>query len=299
MSASVKFNQLQAFVTATRFGSMRAAARALGMSQPALTKTIQELENTLGTRLFIRHHQGIVLTDCGDTYFRHASLVLEELRIANEAISQRLGQARGRVSLGVGASIAHTIMPGIITQFHRHYPNVQLRVTEGQLVAMINELRQGELDFTVNTYSGTDFDNGLLYEKLMEREYYIVARKGHPLEHARTLAELADCEWVLPTSSTSYYRVVLEQLTNQFATPRIAVTCETLMSCLSVVTRTDMLSALSGDIAYGSLFAPHITVIKLEQPLPNATFYLIQRKDTLLSPMGSQLARLFRLHCQK
>ena len=111
MSANLKLHQLRAFVDVARQGSIRAASRLSGLSQPALTKAIQELERELGAKLFIRRQQGVVLTDIGDNFFRHASLVLAELRVAEEDIQQRLGLGGGQVNIGVGGSVARTIMP--------------------------------------------------------------------------------------------------------------------------------------------------------------------------------------------
>lgn len=69
MSANLKLHQLRAFVDVARQGSIRAASRLSGLSQPALTKAIQELERELGAKLFIRRQQGVVLTDIGDNFF--------------------------------------------------------------------------------------------------------------------------------------------------------------------------------------------------------------------------------------
>lgn len=298
MAQNVKLHQLQSFVEVARHGSIRAAARYLSLSQPALTKAIQELENCLGARLFLRHRQGMVLTDCGEAYFRHASLIMEELRVAREDIQQRLGQASGRVNIGIGASVAHTVMPTIIHRFHRLYPRVKLRITEGQLVAMIHELRQGELDFTINTYSGSSYDNELLYEKLMEKEYCVVVRRDHPLQQAHSLEDLMDYEWTLPTPRGSYYTQLFELFDTLPRQPHVSVTCETLLSNISLVTKTDFISILSRDITRDPILGDRLRVLELDKPLPKATFYLIQRKDTMLSPMGAQLAKLFRLYCQ-
>ncbi|WP_192457829.1 LysR family transcriptional regulator [Musicola keenii] len=298
MASNIKLHQLQSFVAVARHGSIRAASRTLNVSQPALTKSIKELEACLGARLFLRHSHGVVLTDCGEAYFRHASLILEELRVAQEDIQQRLGQASGRVNIGIGASIAHTVMPEIVTRFHRLYPQVKLRITEGQLVAMIHELRQGELDFTINTYTGSSFDNELLYEKLMEKEYCVVARRDHPMRHARTLEELIDCEWTMPTPRSSYYKYLYDIFATMPHAPQVSVTCETLTSCISLVIKTDFLCALSRDVLNASVLGSHLVEIELEQQLPKASFYLIQRKGTMLSPMGAQLARLFRQYCR-
>lgn len=91
----------------------------------------------MAQRLFVRRSQGVALTEIGDNFFQHASLIIEELRVAQEDIQQRLGLAGGTVNIGVGGSIARTLMPPVITQFRRQFPNVKIRIVEGQLVSMI------------------------------------------------------------------------------------------------------------------------------------------------------------------
>ena len=301
MSANLKLHQLRAFVDVARQGSIRAASRLSGVSQPALTKAIQELELSLGARLFERRHQGVTLTDIGDNFFRHASLVLEELRVAQEDIQQRLGLAGGRVNIGVGGSIARTVMPQVINHFHREYPLVKVRIVEGQLVAMVHELRQGALDFTINTYDQSHLDQELTYERLMERDYQVVVRKGHPMAHARSLAELQHCDWTMPTPQGSYYRLLHDMFGERGMAPKIVVTCETFMACTSLVAKTDFVSIISRDVIEdpthgGQLLA---LALALDDPLPKATFYLIQRKDTALTPMSAYMAQLFRRYCQQ
>lgn len=298
MPASIKLHQLRAFVEVSRQGSIRAAGRVANLSQPALTKSIQELEEVLGAKLFIRRRQGVELTDIGDNFFRHASLVLEELRVAQEDIQQRLGLAGGSVNIGVGGSIARTIMPKVITQFHREYPNVKVRIVEGQLVSMIPALRQGELDFTVNTYYPSSLDHELTFEKLMDKEYKVVVRKGHPCEKARTLKELQYCDWTLPTPQGSYYRLLQELFGDIGMTPTVSVVCETFMACTSLISQSDFVSILAVDMVVDSITGNHLVALELDERLPKATFFLVQRKDTTLTPMGAYLARLFRLYCR-
>ncbi|MFO6296154.1 LysR family transcriptional regulator [Rahnella selenatireducens] len=298
MPSQIKMHQLRAFVSVARQGSIRAASRLLNLSQPALTKSIKELEEGLGARLFVRRRQGVTLTDCGDAFFKRASLILEELRVAQEDIAQRLGCTSGRVNIGVGASIARTIMPEVIDRFHREFPNVKVRIAEGQLVSMIPELRQGELDFTVNTYYQGPFDNELLYEKLMDKEYRVVARCGHPMQNARSMKELLHCDWTMPTPRGSYYKLLSEAFSEMDAEPNISVICETFMSCTSLIAKTDFLSVLSVDVINDPVIGQSLVALDLDLPLPTATFYLIQRRDTTLTPMAAHLAQLFRLYCR-
>lgn len=298
MPANLKLHQLRAFVDVACQGSIRAASRVSGLSQPALTKAIQELELALGARLFERRQQGVTLTDIGDNFFRHASLVLEELRVAQEDIQQRLGLAGGRVNIGVGGSIARTIMPQVITQFHREYPLVKVRIVEGQLVSMVHELRQGALDFTINTYDQRHLDQELIFERLMQRDYQVVMRKGHPMAHARSLTELQHCDWTMPTPQGSYYRLLHDLFGEWGIAPKIVVTCETFMACTSLVAKSDFVSIISRDVIEDPTHGGQLIALALDDPLPKATFYLIQRKDAALTPMSAYMAQLFRRYCQ-
>ena len=173
MAFQVKIHQIRAFVEVARQGSIRGASRMLNMSQPALSKSIQELEEGLAAQLFFRRSKGVTLTDAGESFYQHASLILEELRAAQEDIRQRQGQLAGQINIGMGASISRSLMPAVISRFHQQHPQVKVRIMEGQLVSMINELRQGELDFTINTYYQGPYE----HNKRRNIEYYCRSRR--------------------------------------------------------------------------------------------------------------------------
>jgi LysR family transcriptional regulator of abg operon len=78
----------------------------------------------------------------------------------------------------MGASVSRSLMPAVITRFHAQHPQVKVRIMEGQLVSMINELRQGELDFTINTYYQGPYDHEFTFEKLFEKPFAVFCRKG-------------------------------------------------------------------------------------------------------------------------
>lgn len=191
MAFQVKIHQIRAFVEVARQGSIRGASRMLNMSQPALSKSIQELEEGLAAQLFFRRSKGVTLTDAGESFYQHASLILEELRAAQEDIRQRQGQLAGQINIGMGASISRSLMPAVISRFHQQHPQVKVRIMEGQLVSMINELRQGELDFTINTYYQGPYDHEFTFEKLLEK-------------HSRSFAA-RDTPPLVPVRSNSYW----------------------------------------------------------------------------------------------
>ncbi|STS90453.1 DNA-binding transcriptional regulator [Klebsiella variicola] len=106
MAFQIKFHHIRAFVEVAREGSIRGASRALAVSQPALTKAIKELEEGLSAQLFVRRSQGVALTENGESFYQHASLILEELRAAQDELLQRQGEQAGQINIGLGASVA-------------------------------------------------------------------------------------------------------------------------------------------------------------------------------------------------
>ncbi|MNH41592.1 putative DNA-binding transcriptional regulator [compost metagenome] len=102
----------------------------------------------------------------------------------------------------------------------------------------------------------------------------------------------------MPTPKGSYYRLLHDLFGDLGMAPSISVTCETFMACTSLVAQSDFVSILSVDVISDPILGKHLVPLALEESLPKATFYLIQRKDTTLTPMGAHLARLFRLHCR-
>lgn len=97
MAFQVKIHQIRAFVEVARQGSIRGASRMLNMSQPALSKSIQELEEGLAAQLFFRRSKGVTLTDAGESFYQHASLILEELRAAQRIFANDKGNWQGKL----------------------------------------------------------------------------------------------------------------------------------------------------------------------------------------------------------
>ncbi|HEY3590128.1 MAG TPA: LysR family transcriptional regulator [Buttiauxella sp.] len=298
MTFQVKLHQIRAFVAVTQSGSIRGASRALNLSQPALTKSIKELEEGMSARLFIRRSQGVALTECGESFYQHARLILEELRAAQEDILQRQGQLAGQINIGLGASISRTLMPPVITSFHQKHPQVKVRIMEGQLVSMINALRQGELDFTINTYYQGPYDQEFTFERLLEKPFAVFAREGHPAINAKSIKELLHYNWTMPTPRGSYYKQLEELFQKRSEMPNVSVVCETFSACISLVAQSDFLSILPAELGSDPLLAHTLKQIHVIETLPQATYYLIQRRDVTPAPLTTALINQFRRQCR-
>lgn len=299
MTFQVKIHQLRAFVEVAQQGSIRGAGRVLNLSQPALTKSIKELEEGIAAQLFIRRSKGVTLTECGESFYQHARLILEELRSAQDDIRQRQGQLAGQINIGMGASIARLLMPAVISRFHQQHPQVKVRIMEGQLVSMINELRQGELDFTINTYYQGPYDHEFTFEKLFEKPFAIFCRAGHPAIEADSINGLLKYSWTMPTPRGSYYKQLEEMFSHRDQIPRIGVVCETFSSCISLVAQSDFLSILPQELGCDPLLANRLVMLAVKEPLPKATYYLIQRRDSRQTPLTTSLITQFRRHARQ
>ncbi|MDU1295342.1 MAG: LysR family transcriptional regulator [Enterobacter hormaechei] len=299
MAFQIKFHQIRAFVEVAREGSIRGASRALAVSQPALTKAIKELEEGLSAQLFVRRSQGVALTDNGESFYQHASLILEELRAAQDELLQRQGEQAGQINIGLGASVARSLMPSVICRFHQQHPQVKVRIMEGQLVSMINELRQGELDFTINTYYQGPYDHEFTFEKLFEKPFAVFCRAGHPATGATSINELLQYNWTMPTPRGSYYKQLQDTFSHRSQIPRIGVVCETFSSCISLVAQSDFISILPQELGCDPLLAHRLIMLPVVETLPKAAYYLIQRRDSRQTPLAESLITQFRREARK
>ncbi len=184
-------------------------------------------------------------------------------------------------------------MPSVICRFHQQHPQVKVRIMEGQLLAMINELRQGELDFTINTYYPGPYDHEFSFEKLFEKPFAVFAARpsggaghlaggadGSPLDHA--------------DARGSYFKQLQECFEQLGREPKVGIVCETFSSCISLVVKSDFLSILPVELGNDPLMADKLVMIPIREVLPTATYYLIQRRDTRQTPLTASLITLFR-----
>ena len=118
----MKLSHLRNILAVAEHGSLRAASRHLDITQPAITRSIREIERDLGASLFERHAKGVRLTALGNSFVRRAYAVQAELRRAREEIDQLKGDAIGEVSVAVSTASGMSMMPSAVAAFRKRYP---------------------------------------------------------------------------------------------------------------------------------------------------------------------------------
>ncbi|VFS46104.1 LysR family transcriptional regulator [Budvicia aquatica] len=203
-----KLHQLKVFQEVIHYGSIRAAARAMNQSQPALTRNIRELEQLLGTALMTRGTRGVELTEPGRMFAVRMQLIMEELQRATDEIKQVNQQTQSNLSIGFSSLIALSIFPQTAEQFKKHHPKTTLRIKEAQLSALLPALWEGRLDFAIGTISSEVPLSDFIEEPLFKARFGIICRKGHPRMNCSSLEQLYDAKWYLPETDMGYYKQI-------------------------------------------------------------------------------------------
>ena len=186
----MRLSQLRDFIDIVEGGSLRAAARQRGISQPVLTKSLRSLEESVRARLLLRTAQGIVLTPSGRALLVRARAVQAQLAKAREEISEIAGDRGGSVAFGASAS-GLVLLPDALARFHVEYPRSHVRIVEGAPKALLSQLRDESLDFFIGPRPRGALEPHLRARPLFRLPLAVAARRGHPLRNARSILTLS------------------------------------------------------------------------------------------------------------
>lgn len=181
IDARLKFRHIQTFVEIARQKSVVRAASSLRISQPAVTKTVRELEDVLGVTLFERDGRGIKLSRYGEIFLKHASATMTALRQAVDSVSQDAANAGTPVRIGALPTVSASIMPDVMNSFLREDTGATVKIVTGENSVLLEQLRVGDLDLVVGRLAAPDKMTGFSFEHLYSEKVRFVVRADHPL----------------------------------------------------------------------------------------------------------------------
>ena len=241
----MKLSHLSRFVAVAERGSMRAASRQLGIPQPVISRSIQEMERELGVQLFERTSSGIVMTPVAERIIQRANVVQNELQRTLDEVEQYKGLDGGTLTIGLSPAAHVAILPRVLAPFRKRYPKVRLKVVEGLFPYLEADIRDGLNDIYVGPVAEATKSRDLEIAKLMDNERMIVGRRDHPLSAATSIEELRDALWVTtPVNSDSENEVNAIYASAGLPSPNIVAQATSGMSILSVVASSDLLAPL-------------------------------------------------------
>lgn len=285
-SQRIRLRHLHTFVAVAQQGTLGRAAETLNLSQPALSKTLNELEQLTGTRLFERGRLGAQLTLFGEQFLTHAVKVLDALNSAGQALNRKEGLNNDIVRIGALPTAALGILPTVIGQFHKQQKDITLQVATMNNTMLLAGLKSGEIDIGIGRMSDPELMSGLHYELLFLESLKLVVRPGHPLlQETVTLSRVM--EWpVVVSPKGTVPRQNAEALLQSQGCKMPAGCIETLSASLSRQLTVDFdyvwfvpSGAVKDDLRRGVLTALPIATQGAGEPIG-----ILTRVDATLTP---------------
>ena len=228
-------HQLKVFYAAARAGGFTRASQELHLSQSTISPHITQLEDTLGSQLFMRVGKRVLLTDAGHLLRDHCERILQDVKNAEMAIRELSGLQRGKVRLGTGATTLIYQLPPVLESYQARYPNIEIVIVSDTTDALIRDVQAQRLDLGLVMLPVTG--NDLQLTPLCEEELLIALPSRHPLarKSALNVNDLRELRFILYEKKT----VMRSLIDNWFAalgvTPQLAMLMENIEAIKSLV----------------------------------------------------------------
>jgi len=279
---------LQAMVAVVERGGFRAAATAINLSQPALSRRIDKLEDALSVRLFERTTRRVTLTVVGREFYAKAQEILASVENSLLSISDIAGRSGGEVSIACVPSVAYHYLPPVIAQFNAAYPNIHVKIIDEGANDVLHCVQRGEADFGVNFIGAQESD--IDFDAVMSERFVLACRQDHPLAQRKSVKwrEIDQYPYV-GVARSSGNRLVLDQ-----ALAATEVRPSAAFEVRHVATSLAWVAAGLGVAAVPHLAMPTdsysmLKAVPLVEPKVERTLGLLRKKGRKLSSSAQYL----------
>lgn len=223
----IRFRHIRTFLEVARLRNATRAAERLNTAQPAVSRSLRELEEEIGRPLFERTSEGLVLTEAGARLYHFAASGMSQIQMG---VSEAAGEGHlETITIGALPNITRRILPEVILEFKRINPGIIVRLLTGTNVDLLGKLRTGDLDFVIGRLSDPETMTGLSFEHLLHENMVFAARPGHPLAELEkvSLQEIDRYLVIMPPPKT-VIRSELDKFLVEQGVPRLSTTIETV-----------------------------------------------------------------------
>lgn len=266
-------------------GSITAAAERLTTSQPALSRTLGELERRLGAKLFERHPRGMAPTPIGEALARHGRAVLAVTQRARHELDVRLASDTIELQVGIVPQLSVMLFARVLASLQKLEQPVRVQARVGSQEDLVSELRRGNLDLFVGPLS---YDPDFIALPLFEDRPVLIVRYNHPLVadgRGDDLTALAAYPWVMPPANdhvTVRLRALFEDEGLDPPEPAIVTTDVPLSASLAM--DSDFVAVLPHDVALFAQNTGRALILPLELPSPRSQIGALRRREQAKRP---------------
>jgi DNA-binding transcriptional LysR family regulator len=278
--------------------SVLKASRRLNLSQPTVTKALQDVERTLGVALFTRTNRGLEPTPYGEIFARHAKIVLAQLRHAAEELENLRAGYSGKVTVGTLLAASASILPDAIALLKKERPGVAISVVVGTYDILVPSLMVGDLDMVLGRMPEQGRSRALVYEEFYAEPICLVVRQGHPLSRKRrlTLRELVNEAWLLPMPETTLRRQIERAFLDASAPlPRNVIESISILTNRVLLRKSDCIGVMPYHVALDDVEQKLLSILPVKLKSIESPVGAILRAPGNLPPAASALLECLRI----
>ena len=292
----LKPRQLLLLVTIDELGNIHRAAEELGMTQPAASKLLKELESALEVSLFDRLPRGMRPTWYGEIMIRHAKMTLANFATAHDEITALKAGLIGQVAVGCIMPAGISLLPLTVARLKSHYPLLQMRVELDSSDGLLAQLTDSKLDIAVARLFEHHDKSAFDFEPLAEEAICVVAKRGHPLTRKRKLklADMTALSWILPTGRVIRHRFDMVFRGLGIDPPQNVVSTPSLPITISLLQHADMVATVPIEVAQQYREHGMVELVPIEFPLKMDAYGIITLRNRLLSPAAQTMLKALR-----
>jgi DNA-binding transcriptional LysR family regulator len=293
ISHRLKLQQMKTLLAVAKYGSMAKAAKQFSMSQSVVSKTIADLEDTLGVRLFDRNTQGIEPTIYGQAFLKRCTAIFGDLRASVDEIEFLADPGSGELRIGSTEPQAGGLVATIIKRLYREYPRIDFRIEIADMETLVGrDLPERRIDLAIGLLPTPSLDENLEATVLFyDRLCVVVDRQSRWARRRKvSLAELASEPWCAsPIESALVSRLISAFRAGGLEGPRISVATTSSQLNNSLLANGRFLWACSEAFLYFNAKRLSLKMLPIQLPAEPFTVAVVTLKNRTISPV----ARLF------
>ncbi len=293
----IKVQDLRMIVALEEHGTILNAANIMGLSQPAITKRLQDLEKDLGITLFHRMSRGVEPTPYGEIIIKHAHIILNQLRNAEGEVSDLSAGLGGRLRIGIPVAASTSLVSDAIIELLEKRKNVQVTMVEDYNIRLIPSLKRGNLDLIVGRLPNTSQFDDINIEGFYKESLQLVVRNGHPLagKEKIDINELLKWHWLMPPQDSIMYGQIENFFRkNSKKMPEASIYSLSHAGSLRVLQHQDLIAAFPKESIAEEVKSGRISVLDVDLSKEATEIGIITRNSGFNSPAAEMFMDIIR-----
>jgi DNA-binding transcriptional LysR family regulator len=279
----IKLSDLHILLAVAQSGSMAKAANELAVSHPVVSRSISELEHTLGVRLLERNPHGVELTEYGHALLNRSHAAFDELRQGVKDIELLSDPTAGEVRIGSTAPLGASFVAAIIDRLSRRYPRMVFHIVSEDANSLIRDLDERKLDLLILRKIGPFAEDRQSFEVLYDNPYFVAAGAKNPWVRRRRI-EIGEL-WVLPPPGSRFGSLARQIFDAQgLPCPRASVLATALEMTINLLRTDRYLAILPESVFNFPAKHPFIRKLPVELPIVSGPIGILTLKNRVLGP---------------